>query len=117
MVLIFFGSYYKIVEVECNWIFWIEFEQVECQDIWFLCIGILNIMLLGKQYEFNLLYLLGLLVLQIELIWICFNFYVYKSWDQNYFDQFYVSWDEVLFQGFLDGLIIIGVFVEYLFFE
>ena len=54
MALILPGTYHKIAEVERNRISWIEPEQAERQDIRPLRIGILNIMPLGKQYEFNL---------------------------------------------------------------
>ena len=117
MALILPGSYHKIAEVERNRISWIEPEQAERQDIRPLRIGILNIMPLGKQYEFNLLHPLGLSVLQIEPIWIRLNSHAYKSWDQNHLDQLYVSWDEALSQGPLDGLIITGAPVEHLPFE
>jgi homoserine O-succinyltransferase len=117
MALILPGSYHKIAEVERNRISWIQPEQAERQDIRPLRIGILNIMPLGKQYEFNLLHPLGLSVLQIEPIWIRLNSHAYKSWDQNHLDQLYVSWDEALSQGPLDGLIITGAPVEHLPFE
>ncbi len=70
MALILPKSYHKIPEVERNHISWIEPELAERQDIRPLRIGILNIMPLGKQYEFNLLHPLGLSPLQIEPIWI-----------------------------------------------
>ena len=72
---------------------------------------------LGKQYEFNLLHPLGLSVLQIEPIWIRLSSHAYKSWDQNHLDQLYVTWEEALAQGPLDGLIITGAPVEHLPFE
>ena len=68
MALILPGSYHKIAEVERNRISWIQPEQAERQDIRPLRISILNIMPLGKQYEFNLLHPLGLSVLQLSLI-------------------------------------------------
>ena len=70
MALILPSSYHKISAVERNQISWIEPELAERQDIRPLRIGILNIMPLGKQYEFNLLHPLGLSPLQIEPIWI-----------------------------------------------
>jgi homoserine O-succinyltransferase len=72
---------------------------------------------LGKQYEFNLLHPLGLSVLQIEPIWIRLRSHAYRSWDQEHLDQLYVTWEEALAQGPLDGLIITGAPVEHLPFE
>ena len=60
MALIIPSNYHKISEVEKNHISWIEPELAKRQDIRPLRIGILNIMPLGKQYEFNLLHPLGL---------------------------------------------------------
>ena len=60
MALILPRNYHRITAVERNRISWIEPEQAERQDIRPLRIGILNIMPLGKQYEFNLLHPLGL---------------------------------------------------------
>ena len=87
MALILPRSYHKISAVERNRISWIEAKQAELQDIRPLRIGILNIMPLGKQYEFNLLHPLGLSVLQIEPIWIRLNSHAYKSWDQDHLNQ------------------------------
>ncbi|BEV36479.1 homoserine O-succinyltransferase [Synechococcus sp. M16CYN] len=117
MALILPRGYHKIPAVEHNRISWIEAKQAELQDIRPLRIGILNIMPLGKQYEFNLLHPLGLSVLQIEPIWIRLTSHAYKSWDQDHLNQLYVSWDEALSQGPLDGLIITGAPVEHLPFE
>ena len=117
MALILPRSYHKIGAVERNRISWIEPEQAERQDIRALRIGILNIMPLGKQYEFNLLHPLGLSVLQIEPIWIRLRSHAYRSWDQEHLDQLYVTWEEALAQGPLDGLIITGAPVEHLPFE
>ena len=57
MALIIPSNYHKISDVEKNHISWIEPELAKRQDIRPLRIGILNIMPLGKQYEFNLLQL------------------------------------------------------------
>ena len=99
MALILPRSYHKIAAIERNRISWIEPKQAERQDIRPLRIGILNIMPLGKQYEFNLLHPLGLSVLQIEPIWIRLASHAYKSWDQNHLNQLYVTWEEALAQG------------------
>ena len=117
MALILPRDYHKIGAVERNRISWIEPAQAERQDIRPLRIGILNIMPLGKQYEFNLLHPLGLSVLQIEPVWIRLASHAYKSWDHEHLKDLYVSWEEALHQGPLDGLIITGAPVEHLPFE
>ena len=109
-------QHHKIASVERNRISWIEPEQAERQDKP-LRIAILNIMPLGKQYEFNLLHPLGLSVLQIEPIWIKLQSHAYNSWDQDHLKRLYVNWEEALAQGPLDGLIITGAPVEHLPFE
>jgi homoserine O-succinyltransferase len=53
LALIIPSNYHKISDVEKNHISWIEPELAKRQDIRPLRIGILNIMPLGKQYEFN----------------------------------------------------------------
>ena len=117
MALILPRSYHKISSVERNHISWIEPERAKRQDIRPLRIGILNIMPLGKQYEFNLLHPLGLSPLQIEPIWIRLNSHSYKTWDLSHLDKSYVSWDEAMSPNPLDGLIITGAPVEHLCFE
>ncbi len=117
MALILPRSYHKIAAVEKNRISWIESELAERQDIRPLRIGILNIMPLGKQYEFNLLHPLGLSPLQIEPIWIRLNSHAYKTWDLDHLDHLYVSWEEAMEPTPLDGLIITGAPVEHLPFE
>ncbi len=117
MALILPRNYHKIASVERNGISWIEPALAERQDIRPLRIGILNIMPLGKQYEFNLLHPLGLSPLQIEPIWIRLQSHSYKTWDHDHLDQLYVSWDEATAQAPLDGLIITGAPVEHLPYE
>ncbi len=117
MALILPSSYHKIAALERNRISWIEPELAERQDIRPLRIGILNIMPLGKQYEFNLLHPLGLSPLQIEPIWIRLNSHEYKTWDLKHLDNLYVSWDAAMNPVPLDGLIITGAPVEHLPFE
>ena len=109
MALILPRNYHKITAVERNRISWIEPEQAERQDIRPLRIGILNIMPLGKQYEFNLLHPLGLSVLQIEPIWIRLQSHAYRSWDQAHLNHHYVSWEEAQSQRPLDGLIMFAM--------
>ncbi|KGG12587.1 MULTISPECIES: homoserine O-succinyltransferase [Prochlorococcus] len=117
MALILPRSYHKISSVEKNHISWIEPELAERQDIRPLRIGILNIMPLGKQYEFNLLHPLGLSPLQIEPIWIRLTSHKYKTWDINHLDNLYIEWEKAMNPVPLDGLIITGAPVEHLPFE
>ncbi len=117
MALILPRSYHKISSVEKNHISWIEPDLAERQDIRPLKIGILNIMPLGKQYEFNLLHPLGLSPLQIEPIWIRLKSHSYKTWDLSHLDNLYVEWEEAMYPNPLDGLIITGAPVEHLLFE
>ncbi len=117
MSLILPRSYHKISAVEKNHISWIEPDVAERQDIRPLRIGILNIMPLGKQYEFNLLHPLGLSPLQIEPIWIKLNSHSYKTWDTSHLDELYVSWEEATNPSQIDGLIITGAPVESIPFE
>ena len=117
MALILPRSYHKISSIEKNHISWIEPELAERQDIRPLRIGILNIMPLGKQYEFNLLHPLGLSPLQIEPIWIRLKSHSYKTWDLEHLKNLYVHWEEAMSPTSLDGLIITGAPVEHLPFE
>ena len=117
MALILPRSYHKIASIEKNHISWIEPELAERQDIRPLRIGILNIMPLGKQYEFNLLHPLGLSPLQIEPIWIRLKSHSYRTWDLEHLKNLYVYWEEAMSPKPLDGLIITGAPVEHLPFE
>jgi len=117
VALIIPSNYHKIRDVEKNHISWIEPELAERQDIRPLRIGILNIMPLGKQYEFNLLHPLGLSPLQIEPIWIRLKTHSYKTWDIDHLNNHYLSWEEANQKRYLDGLIITGAPVEHLDFE
>ncbi|GCE65545.1 homoserine O-succinyltransferase [cyanobiont of Ornithocercus magnificus] len=117
MALILPRSYHKITAIERNCISWIEPELAERQDIRPLRIGILNIMPLGKQYEFNLLHPLGLSPLQIEPIWIRLHSHAYRTWDHTHLNDLYIYWEEATARAPLDGLIITGAPVEHLPFE
>ncbi len=117
MALILPSNYHKIRDVEKNHISWIEPELAKRQDIRPLRIGILNIMPLGKQYEFNLLHPLGLSPLQIEPIWIKLQTHSYKTWDIDHLNNLYISWDEANKKSPLDGIILTGAPVEHLEFE
>ena len=117
MALILPSNYHKIRDVEKNHISWIEPDLAKRQDIRPLRIGILNIMPLGKQYEFNLLHPLGLSPLQIEPIWIKLKTHTYKTWDIDHLNSLYISWEEANKKMPLDGIIITGAPVEHLTFE
>jgi len=117
VALILPSNYHKIRDVEKNHISWIEPELAERQDIRPLRIGILNIMPLGKQYEFNLLHPLGLSPLQIEPIWIRLQTHSYKTWDINHLENLYRTWEEANKIQSLDGIIITGAPVEHIDFE
>ena len=117
MALILPSNYHKIRDVEKNHISWIEPDLAKRQDIRPLRIGILNIMPLGKQYEFNLLHPLGLSPLQIEPIWIKLKTHSYKTWDIDHLNNLYISWEEANKKMPLDGIIITGAPVEHLNFE
>ena len=117
MALILPSNYHKIRDVEKNHISWIEPDLAKRQDIRPLRIGILNIMPLGKQYEFNLLHPLGLSPLQIEPIWIKLKTHTYKTWDIDHLNNLYISWDEANKKSPLDGIILTGAPVEHLDFE
>ncbi|WP_320674549.1 homoserine O-succinyltransferase [Prochlorococcus sp. MIT 1341] len=117
MALILPRNYHKIEALERNRISWIEPDLAERQDIRPLRIGILNIMPLGKQYEFNLLHPLGLSPLQIEPIWIRLKSHKYKTWDIAHLDSLYVDWELAMSPTSLDGLIITGAPIEHLDFE
>jgi len=106
LALIIPSNYHKISDVEKNHISWIEPELAKRQDIRPLRIGILNIMPLGKQYEFNLLHPLGLSPLQIEPVWIKLETHSYKTWDLNHLNNLYITWEEANDPEPLDGIII-----------
>jgi len=92
-------------------------EDAARQDIRPLRIGILNIMPNLRTYEFNLLYPLGKVILQIDPIWIKLDTHSYKSSTGNHMDSFYISFEEAIKDAHLDGLILTGAPVEELGFE
>ena len=87
------------------------------EEIRALRIGILNIMPKAETYEFNLLQPLGRSVLQVEPVWIRLRTHVYKSTNQDHLQNVYVSFQEALEKGRLDGLIVTGAPVEEIPFE
>jgi homoserine O-succinyltransferase/O-acetyltransferase len=117
MTLILPTNYHALPQIEENRVKWLPVPQAEKQDIRPLRIGIMNIMPLGEQYEFNLLLPLGLSVLQIEPVWIRLESHQYKTWEPGHLDDHYVSYAEATKDSPLDGLIITGAPVEHLKFE
>ena len=117
MTLILPANYHALPQIEQNRVKWVSVPQAEKQDIRPLRIGIMNIMPLGEQYEFNLLLPLGLSVLQIEPVWIRLESHEYKTWKPGHLDDRYVSYAESTKDSPLDGLIITGAPVEHLKFE
>lgn len=117
MTLILPANYHALPQIEQNRVKWVPVPQAEKQDIRPLRIGIMNIMPLGEQYEFNLLLPLGLSVLQIEPVWIRLESHEYKTWKPGHLNDRYVSYAESTKDSPLDGLIITGAPVEHLKFE
>ncbi|GIR74893.1 MAG: hypothetical protein CM15mP77_0500 [Synechococcus sp.] len=91
--------YHKIGAVERNRISWIEPAQAERQDIRPLRIGILNIMPLGKQYEFNLLHPLGCLFCRSNRSGSDSPPTPTKAGTRSTLKDLYVSWEDALAQG------------------
>ncbi len=117
MTLILPTNYHALPQIEQNGVKWVPVPEAEKQDIRPLRIGIMNIMPLGEQYEFNLLLPLGLSVLQIEPIWIRLESHQYKTWKPGHLDDRYLSYGAATRDSALDGLIITGAPVEHLKFE
>lgn len=117
MALILPRSYHGLEAVEANRIRWMPPERAASQDIRPLRIGILNIMPLGEQYEFNLLHPLGLSLIQIQPIWLRLRSHAYRTWSRQHLDELYVGWEAAMAQAPLDGLIITGAPVEHLSYE
>ena len=117
MTLILPANYHALPQIEQSRVKWVPVPQAENPDIRPLRIGIMNIMPLWEQYEFNLLLPLGLSVLQIEPVWIRLESHEYKTWKPGHLDDRYVSYAESTKDSPLDGLIITGAPVEHLKFE
>ena len=94
MTLIIPPDYHALSIIEDNRIGWMPPATAKRQDIRPLRIGILNIMPLGEQYEFNLLNPLGLSILQIEPIWIRLESHSYKTWQAGHLDNLYLTYRE-----------------------
>ena len=117
MTLILQEDYHALPIVEQNRLRWIPPARAARQAIRPLRIGILNIMPLGEQYEFNILHPLGLSVLQIEPIWIRLESHTYRTWLPDHVEKVYVTYQEAVRQQPLDGLILTGAPVETIRFE
>ena len=117
MTIIIRPDYHALPIIEKTGIRWIPPQQAERQDIRPLRIGILNIMPLGEQYEFNILHPLGLSVLQLEPVWIRLESHNYKSWQENHVEEIYVTYEQAIRDQPLDGLIMTGAPVETIHFD
>lgn len=87
------------------------------QDIRPLRIGILNIMPQAERYEFNLLFMLGRSIIQIEPVFLRLEKHGYSSSDAQHIDDFYIPFEKAIEQKGFDGLIVTGAPVEELAFE
>ncbi len=92
-------------------------QQANHQDIRPLRIGILNIMPMAETYEFNLLYLLGRSVLQIEPVFLRLKTHSYSSSKLSHIDEHYITFEDAIKDKGLDGLVITGAPVEAIPFE
>jgi homoserine O-succinyltransferase/O-acetyltransferase len=95
----------------------IEHEEALKKDIRPLRIGILNIMPHAETYEYSLLHPLGRTLIQVEPIWIKLDSHDYNSTQDGHIDNLYKSFDEVMSEHPLDGLILTGAPVEEIPFE
>jgi homoserine O-succinyltransferase len=82
-----------------------------------LRVGIINIMPRIEAYEPSLLGPLGRVPARIEPVFIRLRSHGYGSSDQGHLDRFYRTFDQVLADGPLDGLILTGAPVEEIPFE
>lgn len=117
MTIVVPGDYHARLALEENQIQCISQSEAACQDIRELRIGILNIMPVCQDYEFNLLHPLGISILQVKPIWIRLSSHSYKSSDQDYVKNLYVTYEEAVRDQPLDGLIVTGAPIERLAFE
>ncbi len=87
-------------------------EEAQKEDIRSIRIGILNIMPQAESYEFNLLYPLGRSILRVEPVWIRLKTHNYYSNEDSHLENLYISFEEAVSGGKLDGLILTGAPVE-----
>lgn len=92
-------------------------QAARVQDIRPLRIGILNIMPQAESYEFNLLFLLGRSIIQIEPVWLKLHSHSYSSSDRQHIDDHYLYFDQAIEKRGFDGLIVTGAPVEEIPFE
>ena len=114
MTIILPKDYHAQQLLESNGVICIPEEQALREDIRALRIGILNIMPEAKFYEFNLLHPLGKNVIQIIPVWIRLESHKYGSTNPYHLDRLYQTYDKVVKQEKLDGMIITGAPVEKL---
>lgn len=112
MTLVVPDDYHAKADLERNGVSCISEVDALHQDIRALRIGLLNIMPHGKRYEFNLLLPLGRSVLQIVPVWIRLDSKNYGSTDPEHLAAHYVTFEEAVDGGILDGLILTGAPVE-----
>ena len=112
MTIVVDGKHPVRVALQRNGVDCISAQDARRQDIRPLRIGILNIMPDAEKYEFNLLFPLGRSILQIVPVWIRLQSHTYTHADKKHLDRYYVSYDQAVQQGALDGLIVTGAPVE-----
>ncbi|MGK5092917.1 homoserine O-succinyltransferase [Deltaproteobacteria bacterium TL4] len=117
MTVITPNNYHAKKVLEENRITCISGEDAARQDIRPLRIGFLNIMPKCEDYEFNLLHPLGMSIIQVNPVWIKLKSHNYKSSNQRHIEELYVSYEDALKTGPLDGLIVTGAPVERVAFE
>ncbi len=117
MTIILPKDYHAKQALEQNRIICVPPDEALKEDIRALRIGILNIMPKAESYEFSLLHPLGRSIMQIEPIWIKLKTHQYKSSDQEHIQNLYVTFEDALKHGGLDGLVLTGAPVEEIPFE
>ena len=117
MTIIVPPDYHAQKALENNRVICVPKEIAQKEDIRPLRIGILNIMPQAQTYEFNLLYPLGRSILQIIPIWIRLESHSYTSSNTTHFNKLYISFDEALKEGRIDGFIVTGAPVGHLQYE
>ncbi|MGK0289152.1 MAG: homoserine O-succinyltransferase [bacterium] len=117
MTVILPPDYHAQKLLEENKVICITPEHAERQNIRPLRIGILNIMPKAQEYEFNLLHPLGRSILQIIPVWIRLESHDYSSTNKLHLNELYISYEEAIKDGPLDGMIITGAPVESLEFK
>lgn len=95
----------------------IDYERALREDIRALRIGIFNIMPQAEHYEYSLLFPLGRTVIQIEPVWLRLKNHHYNSSNKEHLRNFYITFEQALEGGGLDGLIVTGAPVEEIPFE